>query len=353
MNQHSIAIIQHTDAQTWDALVAKHPHGHVLQSWAWGELKGRFGWQPLRVAVTNGDQTAAALLLIRSIYGLSVAYVPRGPLLSGDKFLDRALLQALRRIARRRRAAFLRLEPNVLEGSENAGALNSWLQVNGFRIAEPLQPRSSIHLDLTPEPDQLMAAFSKGHRADVRRAERGGVMVRVGSTESDLHTFYAIMQATGERQQFGIHSRSYYDAAWQLFGDAARLLIAEQNGEAVAAFLLLGWGDEAQYMYSGATGAGLKAGANHLLMWHALRWARDRGWRAFDFWGIPDAFGQMAHATGDELQRLEDAAKAHELYGVYRFKKGWGGSVVRYLPAYDQVYWAPLYWLWQRRRGGE
>lgn len=347
-----LAVIEYTDAATWDALVAQHPQGHMLQSWAWGALKQRFGWQPLRVTVTNGASVAAAQLLIRPLYGLSVAYVPRGPLLAAEETLNRGLIQALQRIARRRRAAFLRLEPNVLETGDDADTLNSWLQTQRFAPSEPMQPRSSIHLDLTPEPDKLFASFSKGHRADVRRAERNGVSVRVGESEADLDTFYAIMQATGERQAFGIHARAYYQTARSLFGDAARLLIAEQSGSPLAAFLVFAWGREATYMYSGSTEAGLKQGANHLLQWHAIQWARERGCALYDLWGIPDAFGQMAHVAGAELDRLEQAAKEHPLYGVYRFKKGWGGQVVRYVPAYDRVYLAPLYWLWQRRRGG-
>ncbi|HEX6290421.1 MAG TPA: peptidoglycan bridge formation glycyltransferase FemA/FemB family protein [Herpetosiphonaceae bacterium] len=348
----SLAVIEHTDATAWDTLVGQHAQGHMLQSWAWGELKQQFGWQPLRVSVTDGAAVAAAQVLIRPLYGLSVAYVPRGPLFAADETLNYALLQTLQRIARRRRAAFLRLEPNMPETSDATKALHSWLQVQRFVVAAPMQPRSSIHLDLTPAPDALFAAFSKGHRADVRRAERNGVTVRVGTTDADLDTFYTIMQATGERQSFAIHARGYYQAALRLFGDAARLLIAEHDGAALAAFLVFGWGREATYMYSGSTESGLKQGANHLLQWHAIQWARERGCTIYDLWGIPDAFGQMAHASSDEQARLEQAAKEHPLYGVYRFKKGWGGHVVRYLPAYDRVYLAPLYWLWQRRRGG-
>ena len=346
------AVIEYADAAAWDALVGQHPQGHLLQSWAWGDLKQQFGWQPLRVAVTDGASVAAAQLLIRPLYGLSVAYVPRGPLFADDEAINYTLLQALQRIARRRRAAFLRLEPNLPATGDVGKALHSWLQVRRFMAAAPMQPRSSIHLDLAPEPAALLAACSKGHRADVRRAERNGVTIRVGTTAADLDLFYAIMQATGQRQQFGIHARAYYEAAQRLFGAAARLLIAEQDGAAIAAFLVFAWGREATYMYSGSTEAGLKQGANHLLQWHAIQWARERGCALYDLWGIPDAFGQMAHASGAELERLEQEAKEHPLYGVYRFKKGWGGHVVRYLPAYDRVYLAPLYWLWQRRRGG-
>jgi len=344
-------ILTNLHAARWDEIVGQHG-GHVLQSWAWGQLKGQFGWQPLRIAVTNGPQVAAAQLLLRRFFGLAAAYVPRGPRWSGDEQLDQFLVETLCSTAQREWAAFLRIEPNAREHDPTATRTAIMLHEQRFHIAEPLQPRSSIHLDLTPGPDQLFATFTKGHRADVRRAERNGVLVRVGTID-DLGTFYTIMEATGARQQFSIHAQAYYAAALQEFGDVARLLIAEHEGVAVAAFLVFAWGREAQYMYSGSNEQGLKLGANHLLQWHALQWAHARGCTTYDFWGIPDAFGQMAHAGEQQLATLEAAAKTHPLYGVYRFKKGWGGNVVRYLPAYDQVYFGPAYWVWQRRRGGE
>ncbi len=356
----SLALVEHRDAAVWDKLVGTLPGGSLLQSWDWGEFKGRFGWRPLRLALSSGDATATAQLLIRPTYGLAAAYVPRGPLLAADDEVNRALLRSLRSVARRRRAAFLRLEPNIVEGTSEANALHSLLQVEGFEPAEPLQPRSSIRLDLRSTPAELLAGASKGHRADVRRAERNGVQVRIGQTDSDLDAFYAIMLATAERQQFAIHDREYYMLAWRMFGDAARLLLADLAGETVAAFLVFGWGREAQYMYSGSNELGLKAGANHLLQWHAIVWANERGCEVYDMWGVPDAFGRMAGAElsaspkveGHELALLEAEAKANPMYGVYRFKKGWGGRVVRYLPAYDQVYLRPAYNWWRRRATG-
>ncbi len=357
-----LAVREYSDPVEWNALVIGHPHNHLLQSWGWGELKGSVGWEPVRVAVLRGDgRFAAAQLLFKRMAGLSVAYVPRGPLWSGDTTLDRCLLQLLRRVAHRRRAAFLRLEPNILEHDSLAGTLHSLLQVTGFEVADPLQPRTSIHLDLALPPEKLLLGASKGHRADVRRAERSGVTVRVGSTPADLAAFYAIMQATAARAQFGIHSAEYYARAFHELSapayhtsehtdGAARLLLAELQGSAVAAFMIFGWGSEGQYIYSGSNDLGLKSGANHLLQWSAIRWVQAQGCRRYDLWGVPELAADLEAATGDERVALEVAAKAHPLYGAYRFKKGWGGQVVCYLPAYDQVYIRPAYWWWKRRR---
>jgi lipid II:glycine glycyltransferase (peptidoglycan interpeptide bridge formation enzyme) len=243
----------------------------------------------------------------------------------------------------------------VLESDPEANGLHSWLQVAGFRVADSLQPRSSLHLDLAPEPDRLFAAFARTHRADVRRAERAGVTVRVGTTLADLEAFYTIMKVTAERAGFGVHSRDYYRRAWELVGESARLLIAsDASGADVAAFLIFAVGHEGQYMYSGANAAGLKSYANYLLQWNAIRWVRERGCQLYDFWGIPDAAARLLDARDDaERSAIEQELEAHPLYGVYLFKKAWGGRIVRYLPAYDQVYLAPAYWLWQKRRRGE
>ncbi|MCU0495564.1 MAG: peptidoglycan bridge formation glycyltransferase FemA/FemB family protein [Chloroflexaceae bacterium] len=368
------------DAASWDAFVAAHPHGHMLQQSAWGQLKASAGWRVVRVAVQGTENRACpersrgepgtenqvldssliahrssllsgAQLLVRQRYGVSVVYAPRGPLFSGDEAVDGLLLQGLERVARRRRAVFLRLEPNRLEGDAETDALHTGLLLQNFQVVETIQPRSSVHVSLAPPPEQLFASFSKGHRADIRRAERQGVTVRVGGAD-ELGPFYAIMQATGARAAFGIHSEEYYRQAWALFQPRSRLLLAEHGGEVVAAHMVFADSQRGLYLYSGATDVGLKTGANHLLEWHAMQWAQASGCTSYDLWGIPDALGRASFAS-DEATRaaLEAEAQADPLIGVYRFKKGFGGHVVRYLPAYDRVLLPPLYALWRRRVG--
>jgi serine/alanine adding enzyme len=346
------AVVEPDDA-TWDTFAQQHPQGHLLQSSAWGALKRQVGWETRRVTIVGPDRPyAGAQVLLRRRLGLSVAYVPRGPLFAEDEQANTLLLAALDRIARRNRAVFLRLEPNILESAPQAGPLHSALLLHGFRPADPLQPRSTLHLDLTPAPDRLLAAMSKGHRADIRRAVREGVGVRIGVRPADLDAFYTVMEQTSARAGFAIHSRAYYQLAWELFGADGRALLAlaERNGQTIAACMILAWAGAGLYLYGGSNEDGLRSGANHALQWHALQWAREQGCVLYDFWGIPDALAQAATADdAGERARLEAAAQADPLQGVFRFKKGFGGQVVRYLPAYDRVYIPPLYALWRRR----
>ncbi len=343
-------IRQVNDPAAWDTQVLALG-GHPLQSAAWGDLKVHFGWQCVRLATRDG--AAAAQMLVRPLAGLAVAYVPRGPMSSGTSEVDEALIAAIQRHARRRRAAFVRLEPEVRDGSQEAERLDALLRSKKFRPSmRTVQPRASLVLDLSPTEDQLLAAFSKGHRADIRRAERDGVTVRVGGVD-DAELLYSLLQATQQRKSFAIHSAAYFRVLLETFGKAARLLIAEHAGAAVGAAIAIAWGGHGIYLVAGSNAQGLKQRAGHLLQWHAIRWARDQGAHTYDLWGIPDARARLeidSAATDDERARYEEEAGADPLDGVYRFKKGWASSAVRTVPAYDRVYFAPAYWLWQRRR---
>lgn len=340
----------------WDTLVADLG-GQLFQAWAWGELKSRFGWQPHRLAAADG--ASAAQLLIRPYRGLSVAYVARGPVTRPGTPVDEQLIQVIISTARAQRAAFVRFEPDALETDTRAITLDEQLREQGFRpVQRTLQPRSTIRLDLTPSEDALLAGFSKGHRADIRRAERDGLTVRVATSDSDVEHLANVLRATQARKTFNVHSAAYYRVLWREFGDSARLFLAEHDGTIVGASLVLAWGRHGTYLVAGSTPAGLEQRAAHALQWQAIRWAKERGAMTWDLWGIADARGRYElalaggrDASSPDMTSLEAEARNDPLDGVYRFKKGWGGQVVRTVPAYDRVFIRPVHWLWQRRRG--
>jgi lipid II:glycine glycyltransferase (peptidoglycan interpeptide bridge formation enzyme) len=347
---------EHASGTDWDHLVGRLG-GQPFQAWAWGELKAQFGWQPYRLSAT--DQLSAAQLLVRPYRGLAVAYVPRGPIAAADGSVDAGLLEEIVRVARSRRAAFVRLEPGLAQDDPKASALDNALRAAGFGPVErTIQPRSTIVLDLTAPLPELLAGLSKGHRADLRRAEREGVTVRVATDRAEARILHDMLRATSARKAFGYHNAAYYRALLDAFGDAARLLIAERDGAAIGASLVLAWASHGVYLAAGSNAAGLEHRAAHALQWQAIGWAKGRGARTWDQFGIADARGQLELATlagrdrkSVEMVRLEAAARRDPLDGVYRFKKGWGGRVVRFMPAYDRVFFRPAYWLWRRRKG--
>ncbi len=98
----------------WDAFVAAHPNGHLLQTTAWAALKARVGWQAERVALhQHGQIVAGAQVLLRRLpWGQSLAYVPKGPLVDWRNAAQaRELLAALRETIAPHRPALLLICP--------------------------------------------------------------------------------------------------------------------------------------------------------------------------------------------------------------------------------------------------
>jgi peptidoglycan pentaglycine glycine transferase (the first glycine) len=318
------------DQAAWDALVAATPGGHVLQTWAWGELKARFGWHAQRVAA---GPACAQLLCRRLPGGLgTIAYVPKGPPADfRDEAALRVLLEAIRSVAQWQRALCLKIEPNL----EDDPALAGRLRAMGFRPSpQEIQPRRTLVVDLDAEPGALLEQMKQKTRYNIRLAARKGVTVRVGD-EADLPQFYRLMELTAERDRFGIHSRAYYEAAHHLFVPSGRgcLLLAEHEGQLLAGLVAFAFGDTACYMYGASSDEKRNLMATYLLQWEAILWAREQGCRIYDLWGVPD----------EEEETLEAGfeTRSDGLWGVYRFKRGFGGRLVRTIGAWDLVY-APL-----------
>jgi len=336
------------DSDAWNTFVASDPAGHILQSHQWGALKACFGWQPLRFTVQDGERIAGgAQVLFRRLRHLgvlprpdvSIAYIPRGPVVDpADEDALAALLSAIHQAARRAGAIFLKIEPNWTDDP----SLRRLLVRHGFQPSvQTVQPRCTLLIDLQRSEEELLMAMKSKTRYNIRLAARKGVVVREG-TEEDLDAFYRLLQETRQRDAFAIHTRGYYDLAWQTFApaDKVRLFIASYEDRVLGAIMVFAFGRIATYMYGASSDQHRNRMPTYLLQWEAMRWARDRGCHTYDLWGVPDEDEEVL-----ESQFLE---RSDGLWGVYRFKRGFGGRVMRYVGAYDYVYRPRLYWLWTR-----
>lgn len=330
------------DPVAWDASLTA-AGGHLLQTWAWGELKEAFGWSAQRLALTDGDRlVAGAQVLYRRLGPVCVAYVPRGPWGDlADATVMRALFAGLHAQARRRRASFLKLEPPMVEGADAASMLAGW----GFRFsAQRVQPLSTIVVDLSADLAAIGGRFKPKWRYNAGLAARRGVTVRAGGPE-DVAAWYRLMELTGRRDGFGIHPEGYYRRFFALMGPRARLLLAEYQGQLLAGIAVTAFGAQAIYMYGASGDEQRNLMPNHLLQWEAMQWAKAQGCVEYDLWGIPDEVGRGGEAAPEDAPVGGPEAG---LAGVYRFKSGFGGRVVRTVGAWDHVYAPPLYWLYTR-----
>lgn len=311
-------------ASEWDAFLSDHPRAHLLQTAAWGDLKGRFGWKVERLQV--GD-CGAQVLFRRLPLGLTLAYVPKGPV---GNWIP-TLLPDLDALCRRRRTFALKVEPDSTEDPDMAAALSA----HGL-LPSPhtVQPRRTLIVDLSGNEEDVLCRMHQKTRYNIGLAIRKGVTVHPWD---DVAAFSSMLQDTGARDRFSPHVPDYYRYAYNLFrgSGAGELLVAEVTGKALAALMVFARGTRAWYLYGASAGHERQRMPTYLLQWEAMRWARSRGCQQYDLWGVPDAdFGQLE----DEF-----ASRSDGLWGVYRFKRGFGGTLVRSAGAWDRPYNALLY----------
>jgi len=328
------------DRQEWNAIIEQMPNPHLLQTWEWGQVKAEFGWRPFhRVWREDGQVVAAALVLEREVRlagvgpALRMHYTPKGPLLIdwADPALRQRVLADLEADARQRSAFLLKIDPDVPTGFGEPGSedavdhaagehLIGELSASGWRFSnEQIQFRNTVLLDLAASEEDLLMAMKSKTRYNVRLAGRKGVTVRRGSA-ADLETLFGMYAETAVRDGFAIREKHYYLTVWQTFLDSGMLvpLVAEVEGEPVAGLLLFAFGGTAWYIYGMSRDMHRNLMPTYLLQWEAIRLAKEKHCRVYDLWGAPDRFAQ------------DDS-----MWGVYRFKQGLGGQVMRTVGAWD------------------
>ncbi len=334
---------------TWDTYIANHPSGHLLQTWAWGELKARFGWRVERLALVENEKiVSGAQILFRSVIPriFSLAYIPKGPLVNwNDDTQVNVLLEGLHHLCRSQRSVFLKIEPHAPDD----GALRDTISQYGCTTSQfTIQPPRTIVVNITPEEERILAAMKQKTRYNIRVALRKGVTIRE-ATDGDLPIFFRLMQATGKRDHFGIHNLDYFRTLFSLFApERAALLLAEVHGEPVAGLIVLAHPPTAYYLFGASSNSHREKMPTYLLQWEAMLWAKSKGCQKYDLWGIPDADEKAL-----EARFITHSQDPSGLWGVYRFKRGFGGQVTRAIGAFDFVYDRPLYWVyrqWMARR---
>jgi len=335
----------------WDSFCSQYPDIHLLQSTAWGELKRRFGWGVERIAVGN----LGAQVLFRSIVpGLTMAYIPKGPVsLKGTTrtgWLE--FLKEVDQICRKRHVFLLKIEPdgwrleplNGSEGHSESFPLEPFIEdtiPSGLIVSRhSIQPPRTILVSLTEGEELILNRMKQKTRYNIRLAQRSEVKI---STTNTLELFSDMMKETGERDQFGVHSRSYYQSCYELFHSRGQceLLLASYQDEPLAMLMVFSYGQRAWYLYGASRNVHREKMPTYLLQWEAMRWAKAHGCTTYDLWGVPD--------EDDETLEAKFTDRSTGLWGIYRFKRGFGGTLFRSAGPWDRIYnpifyRAYLYW---------
>ena len=320
----------------WNEFLAQHPDAHLLQSGEWGELKSSFGWEAVRLVE---DGLGAQILFRQLPLGLTFAYIPKGPVGTPQKLGGEQFLSEVDRLCRKKHSVFLKMEQDGWEGET---ALT--LQSSAFLTSpQHIQPRSTLLVDLQGNEEHVFNCMKPKTRYNIRLAGRKEVSVH---PTDDIENFYRVMGVTSQREAFHVHSLEYYRRAYKLFypKGMCELFVADFQGQTLAAVMVFAFGRTAYYFYGASADVERNRKPTYPLQWEAIRWAHNKGCTQYDMWGIPD---EATDVEDDEAEAREDG-----LWGVYRFKRGFGGSIKRAQRTLDRVYDPLLYKLYLWRFSG-
>ncbi|MFD0269423.1 lipid II:glycine glycyltransferase FemX [Streptomyces sp. NPDC127106] len=342
-------------AAEYRAFLDRNRNASFLQYPSWAGVKDLWRSETVGWHHPDGEIAGAALVLYRQFPGTRkyFAYLPEGPVADwADPDLDRWLTPLLRHL--RAAGAFAvrigpspayrRWEAATLKAAAGPGrrlsdvlaaevdpvgaALADRLRTRGWRRCGgeddgDAQPRHVFRVPLAGRTvDDLWSGLNQEWRRNVRKAEKSGVRVVLG-TAADLPEFHRLLGVTEERDGFRLgRSLAYYEQQYAALNAEApgrmRLYLAVHEGEVLAAHTMITAGRRVWYQTGASADHRREVRPSNALQWHMMRDAHALGADEYDMRGIP--------STLDPAERS---------FGLLRWKLGTGGHVVETLGEWE------------------
>jgi serine/alanine adding enzyme len=316
----------------WDELVAANPDGgNALQTRAWGDFKGRWGWEPRRYVYELGDRQVAAQWLVRRVpLQGEVWYCPKGPGVTTESdYLDMAAQTRESNLT----GVLARFESEVLDDE----AHKEWLRQAGLvRANRDPGSKSTVFVDLAPGEEAVLASFNQSARRNIRRAQVAGVVVEpVEPTAANLDIMHELMKVTEGRAHYGLRPKAYFQDYWraQTAAGQAQLFLARHEGEVLAGLFATYVGQRAWYKDGGSFDKKRELNASYLLQWEVMRALMARGITNYDMVGSPNR---------DQIG-VSDARA-----GLYEFKRKFNPEITEFIGCWDLPLSASKYRLWRK-----
>ena len=331
----------------------------VQQTAFWAEVKSYQGIESkaFDFKVKNSEvyvddltktSTYADLLILQQALNkdTSIAYVPYGPELEPSEEVQGEFLEELSEILRSylpKSCIGIRYDlawQSHWDKPENYNESNTWegppdrkyqefrlnYNTNNWnlkRANSDILPAHTVYLDLIPDEQTLLARMKPKTRYNIHLAARKGVTVRRAGME-ELPIWYKLYSDTAQRNGIFLNDIEYFKSVLAAKADdtlspaTVELLLAEKDGEALAAIFLVLSGIRGTYLYGASSSQHRNCMPTYALQWEAIRIAKASGCTEYDMFGV---------SPGPE--------PSHPMYGLYKFKMGFGGQLFHQMGCWD------------------
>lgn len=197
---------------------------------------------------------------------------------------------------------------------------NNW---NLRKAYSNILPTNTLFVDLEPDEQTILSRMKPKTRYNIKLSQRKGVVVRLGDWR-DLPMWYSLYTQTAQRNGIILNDIKYFEAILTARSDKTKspaevyFLIAELDNQPLAAMILVISAHRASYLYGASSNEHRNAMPVYALQWEAIKISKEKGCKEYDMFGISPG-----------------AEQTHQMYGLYRFKNGFGGEIYQSLGCWD------------------
>ncbi len=316
-----IVVKEVEDKKEWEDFIYQNPDANFLQSWHFGEFHKSLGKEVERIGFFDENKLIGVMqAVIENAKRGRYMTISGGPIIDWkNKSLVKLVFTKVKNIAGEKKCVFVRVRPQLIEDDYTQKVFaDNGLQKSQMHLTADL----TYQLDITKTEDELLAGMRKATRYEIRKAIKEEIKITKSQDPKDVKEFYDIQLETAKRQKFVPFSYKFFYEQFKTFfnEDKAILYRAYFEKKLLAGAFIIFYNNEAVYHYGVGTEEGRRHPGAYLIQWEAIKEAKSRGLKHYNFWGV---------APVD--------AKNHRFYGVSIFKRGFGGEDVQYLHAHDLV----------------
>jgi len=228
-------------------------------------------------------------------------------------------LQKVDEVAKRHRAFLIKIEPNLTTSDPSAPAILKNLKSFGYKESRWAPcPTRTIHIDLTPDLNKLLAQTTRDVRKYLRNNRGKSFEFRQGK---NLEDFYPLLQKAGKTKGYAVPRIEELKSRWEVFGNDIKLLLGYKDGKLLGGSLTLCRDATAAGIYMATSKEGLVQHFPYSLMWESVKLSKEAGCRILDLDGIYDP-RYRTHTSWKGLSKFKRKFGGREIEFVGSFTKG-------------------------------
>ena len=372
-----------TQKQVWESFLLGREEKTFLNSWNWGEFQKKMGNKIWRLGVYENESLLSVALVVRiKAKRGTFLFIPHAPVIQarGDPFSPnfgengsplksplKVLLKELKKIAKQENCSFIRIAPILERQGENIKIFKDL----GFRDAPiHIHPELTWELDINPPENELLMNMRKTTRYLIRQAQKNKALEIIQSNKIEaLEKFNQLYQETVGHHHFTPFSMNYLKNEFLSFAPDNQISIffGKYKNEIISSAMIIFWQGIGFYHQGASSLKYPKIPVSYLLQWEAIKEAKKRGCKLYNFWGIAPVFAVVEkgnykaqiinHLPAQILPKAKIVAgrqipkhkaqipnEKHPWAGLTLFKMGFGGYKKEYVKTQDLIL-SPKYWL--------